>query len=632
MTRNLFEVLGLPFGASDEEIRAAYKKQAFRHHPDRSSAPFAATKFQELSAAYDILADPDARKDYINLATRKASSDEISRFQRQRAHIARQAKISTASMQYEMMCPTFAQGHECQDPECLFQHKVQSEQRARKVVDLQCRFFLRGQCFSGTNCPFRHTTLRLSTVFTTWRCPACRKNNPYDCWTCMECASRRQLTLPVYRPGERVRLAWPVPEVAAATEEMTLFLVQDGFSMEELERVLLGMRSVVYSGALMGTVERHFPASNCFALTLFTPDNAGVGRDSGGSTLFIAPRKALEFAEEQWKCAQCEHRNSMRAIKCLVCSAPRGDDGANNVDIAEAAAVASAFYTAHDEDEQHAPWIVAARERQEARDFRRQRRRQQREDAARRATGVQDGTAVNGSAVSGSSGVSSLSIPTAFMMFKPITSRAVQVSATGATAAGTTNGRETTTTASGNLTRIGGLIFRRIPKPQPSAGFTVSSASAAAATTSNSGLSAIDSSNSLPAASSAAISVSELSTADTTTPTSSTEAEMIKKTLSVERPLCPITNETLVVPKTGTASEAILALAVASSGAALARAFPPLPSACSAIPTAAVAAVLSVESTLRKRPRVLVPDVAAMAKRFKKAQAAPAQQPSGPSA
>lgn len=52
-----YKVLGVPPGASEAEIKAAYKKQAMRWHPDRNpeNRELAEQKFKEISEAYSAL-------------------------------------------------------------------------------------------------------------------------------------------------------------------------------------------------------------------------------------------------------------------------------------------------------------------------------------------------------------------------------------------------------------------------------------------------------------------------------------------------------------------------------------------------------------------------------------------------
>lgn len=61
----MYEILGVPRSASQEEIRKAYLKLAHKYHPDKTGGDKEAeTKLKEINAAYDILKNPDKRKQY----------------------------------------------------------------------------------------------------------------------------------------------------------------------------------------------------------------------------------------------------------------------------------------------------------------------------------------------------------------------------------------------------------------------------------------------------------------------------------------------------------------------------------------------------------------------------------------
>jgi molecular chaperone DnaJ len=62
--RDYYETLGVPKGASPEEIKSAFRKQAREYHPDVSDAPDAEERFKEINEAYAVLSDEDKRAAY----------------------------------------------------------------------------------------------------------------------------------------------------------------------------------------------------------------------------------------------------------------------------------------------------------------------------------------------------------------------------------------------------------------------------------------------------------------------------------------------------------------------------------------------------------------------------------------
>ncbi|XP_042307991.1 dnaJ homolog subfamily B member 1 isoform X2 [Sceloporus undulatus] len=62
MGKDYYRILGLSRGASEDDIKKAYRKQALRYHPDKNKDPGAEERFKEIAEAYDVLSDPKKRE------------------------------------------------------------------------------------------------------------------------------------------------------------------------------------------------------------------------------------------------------------------------------------------------------------------------------------------------------------------------------------------------------------------------------------------------------------------------------------------------------------------------------------------------------------------------------------------
>ena len=63
--RDCYDVLGIPKGASKDDIKKAYRKLALKYHPDKNKGDKSSEeKFKEASEAYHILSDEKRKANY----------------------------------------------------------------------------------------------------------------------------------------------------------------------------------------------------------------------------------------------------------------------------------------------------------------------------------------------------------------------------------------------------------------------------------------------------------------------------------------------------------------------------------------------------------------------------------------
>lgn len=75
--KDYYEVMGVPRGATQDEIKRAYRKLARKFHPDVSKEAHAEDRFKELQEAYEVLKDPEKRAAYDQLGANWRQGQEF---------------------------------------------------------------------------------------------------------------------------------------------------------------------------------------------------------------------------------------------------------------------------------------------------------------------------------------------------------------------------------------------------------------------------------------------------------------------------------------------------------------------------------------------------------------------------
>src|SRR5690348_10085377 len=73
--RDYYEVLGVSKTASEAEIKKAYRQMALKYHPDKNEGnKEAEEKFKEAAEAYEVLSNPDKKRQYDQFGHRGVGS------------------------------------------------------------------------------------------------------------------------------------------------------------------------------------------------------------------------------------------------------------------------------------------------------------------------------------------------------------------------------------------------------------------------------------------------------------------------------------------------------------------------------------------------------------------------------
>jgi len=70
--------LGVSPIATQDVIKAAYRKKAAQYHPDKNPSPDAAVRFREVQEAYEVISDAERRKAYDDYRQRSLIEDPLS--------------------------------------------------------------------------------------------------------------------------------------------------------------------------------------------------------------------------------------------------------------------------------------------------------------------------------------------------------------------------------------------------------------------------------------------------------------------------------------------------------------------------------------------------------------------------
>lgn len=107
--KDYYSVLGVPRSASIEEVHASYRRHALRHHPDRNPEVSDTSRFREIQEAYEVIGQPDRRRDYDQRLDHEEARGEPRRSVR-REHETTGSRVWRSEFQRPHVWPKYGNG------------------------------------------------------------------------------------------------------------------------------------------------------------------------------------------------------------------------------------------------------------------------------------------------------------------------------------------------------------------------------------------------------------------------------------------------------------------------------------------------------------------------------------------
>jgi molecular chaperone DnaJ len=239
-TKDYYELLGVKRGASEKEIRSAYRKLARKYHPDVNPGDQAAeAKFKQINQAYEVLSDAEKRKKYDKYGDKWEYADQIEEMQRRQSAGDYFRRAGTAGG------PTGSQDFDVGDLSDLgdifggiFRGRSRRQSLKRKGEDLEYPIEITlEEAFSGTT-----RTIQMQVPETCATCGGTGQVAGATCHACQGLGStiemkRLEVKIPAgVQQGSRVRVAGQGQPGLGGGANGDLYLIVSVLPHERFER------------------------------------------------------------------------------------------------------------------------------------------------------------------------------------------------------------------------------------------------------------------------------------------------------------------------------------------------------------------------------------------------------------